>query len=391
MLDQPLGAAPDAPADLFSPAHYAKVRLPLTEAETLPPWCYTAEAFYAREVERIFRKVWNFLGRADRIPKAGDYFTLEFAGVPLIVVRGQDGQVRAFANTCRHRGSLVAQGEGHCRAFKCPYHSWAYGLSGELLSAPEMDQTAGFDPQHYGLIPIRLELWAGFMFVNFDAHAAPLAEYLGDLPERVAPYNFDDMVCTRRSSYELACNWKTFVENAKEALHIGTVHRKTINRYASAKTAGYEVQKVTGEYCSTFAGHEGSMALLKGDAGFPKIPTLTGKLASGTTAPLIYPSTYLGCTIDAAWYLEIHPLSAQRMRLIHGAMFPRAVAARPDFADIAKNYYKRWDITIEEDNIACELQQKGLNSPYALPGRFSYREPLVHQIDNWVLDRVLGD
>jgi choline monooxygenase len=104
---------------------------------------------------------------------------------------------------------------------------------------------------------------------------------------------------------------------------------------------------------------------------------------------LIYPSTYLACTIDCAWYLELHPLGPSRTRLIHGALFPKDRLARNDFADVAKHYYKRWDITIEEDIVASERQQRGLDSPFARPGRFSYREPLVHEIDNWILDRVL--
>jgi hypothetical protein len=104
---------------------------------------------------------------------------------------------------------------------------------------------------------------------------------------------------------------------------------------------------------------------------------------------LIYPSTYLACTIDCAWYLELHPLGPDRTLLVHGALFPRSRLARSDFEELAKNYYHRWDVTIEEDIVASERQQKGVDTPYALPGRFSYREPLVHEIDNWVLDQVL--
>src|SRR3989304_1935599 len=125
--------------DIFDPKAYAKVRLPAMEAETLPAWCYTSQDFYDREVDRIFMKVWNFIGRADRIPNAGDYFTLEFVGVPIIVVRDAMGGLRAFSNSCRHRGTLLVEGEGTCKAFKCPYHSWVYSLEGELLSGPGMN------------------------------------------------------------------------------------------------------------------------------------------------------------------------------------------------------------------------------------------------------------
>lgn len=377
--------------DIFDPAHYAAVRRPLLEAETLPPWCYTSDAFYQREVERIFRKVWNFVGHVSQLATPGDYFTLNFAGIPVILLRDQEGTLRAFANTCRHRGSALMEGSGNCRVIVCPYHSWTYGLDGKLRAAPEMQETIGFDPADTGLIPLRLDSWGGFLFLCFDATVPDLAHYLGDLPQRTAMYGLQDMVCTRRKEFMLECNWKLFVENAKESYHIATVHRNTINRYASARSSGYWVEDVAGAYVCTFAQHEGSMALLKGDSGFPTNERLIGlREAGGTRAPLIYPSTYLACTNDCAWYLELHPLGPTRTRLIHGALFPKDRPQRDDFASTAENYYKRWDITILEDIEASDRQQRGMEGPFVRPGRFSYREPLVHQIDNWVLDKVLG-
>ena len=379
-----------AETDIFDPRHYQPVRRPLLDAETMPVWCYTSEAFYRREVERIFHKAWNFIGAADRLRDPGDYFTINFAGVPIIVLRDTEGELRAFANSCRHRGSALLEGSGNCRLIACPYHSWSYHLDGSLAAAPAMHKTHDFDSADHALVPIALDTWGGFLFVNFDPDAAPLADYLGDLPERVAPYRLDQMACARRKEYVMECNWKLFVENAKESYHIATVHRQTINKYASARSSGYWIEETNGQYCTTFAQHEGSMALLKGDTGFPPIESLEGlPEAGGTRAPLIYPSTYLACTIDCAWYLELHPLGPSRTRLIHGALFPKDRLVRNDFEDVAKNYYKRWDITIEEDIVASERQQRGLDSPFARAGRFSYREPLVHEIDNWVLDRVL--
>jgi choline monooxygenase len=372
--------------NLFAPATYAGVRRPLAEAETLPPACYSSEAFFRREVERIFMKAWNFIGRADRIPNPGDYFTLEFVGVPVIVVRDKDGAVRALANSCRHRGAMVAQGEGNCRAFKCPYHSWAYGLDGGLLSAPEIEHSRNFDFAQYGLLPIRLESWAGFLFVNFDAQAAPLARWLGDLPDRMASYGFDDMVCVRRKTYELACNWKVYVENAMEAYHVPTVHRSTLSRQ---KGPVAQKQPTSGEWMALWKAHEGSRALLTGDQGFPFIEGLADQAARGTWYPLIFPSTMFGATRDCMWWLELHPLSAARTRLIVGSCFPRRTVARPDFDEVVQRYYKRWDLSIPEDNEISDLQQRGLSSPFARPGRLTHLEPLVHDLANWVLDRVL--
>jgi choline monooxygenase len=377
-------------SDIFDPKHYAGVRKPLLEAETVPAWCYTSPDFYQREVDRIWKKIWNFIGSVDQIAKPGDYFTLTFVGIPMIILRDQDGGIRAFANTCRHRGSELLEGSGNCKLIVCPYHSWTYELNGRLRGAPEMDKTINFNAEESGLIPIKIDTWGGFLFINFDPDCPPLAQHLGGLPEKLAPYNLENMALTRRKTFEMKCNWKLFVENAKESYHIATVHRSTINKYASAKSAGYWVEEPTGDYVVTFAKHEGSMALLKDAKGFPTIETLAGrKEAGGTYAPLIYPSTYLACTIDCAWYLEMHPIGPDRTLMVHGALFPRDRLQRPDFAEIAQNYYDRWDITLEEDIVASEKQQKGLSTPYAAAGRFSYREPLVHQIDNWILDRVL--
>src|SRR5258708_7667146 len=320
--------------ELFDPRHYKAVRRALLDAETMPTWCYTSDAFYRREVDRIFRKVWNFLGAADQIPRPGDYFTVTFAGVPVIILRDEDGELRAFANSCRHRGSALLDGSGNCKRIVCPYHSWNYRLDGSLAGAPEMQQTHDFDPAQNRLVPLRLNTWGGFLFLNFDRGTAPLADYLGDRRERAGPSGLADMACARRKEFVMECNWKLFVENAKESYHIATVHRQTINKYASARSSGYWVEEANGEYCITFAKHEGSMALLKGDGGFPANENLTGlREAGGTTAPLIYPSTYLACTIDCAWYLELQPMGPTRTKLIHGALFPKDRLSRNEFED----------------------------------------------------------
>jgi phenylpropionate dioxygenase-like ring-hydroxylating dioxygenase large terminal subunit len=380
------------PQNIFDAKHYEGVRKPLLEAETMPAFAYTSPEFYQREVERIWRKTWNFIGSADQIRNNGDYFTLNFAGVPTIVLRDQDGKIRAFANTCRHRGSELLEGKGNCKLIVCPYHSWTYDLSGNLRGTPEMDKTLNFNKDDYGLTPISIDTWGNFLFINFDKNPEPLKKHLGDLPEKLAPYRLENMALVRRKAFEMDCNWKLFVENAKESYHIGTVHRATINQYASAKAAGYWVEKATGDYVVTFAQHEGSMALLKGAKGFPTIESLEGRReAGGTYAPLIYPSTYLACTIDCAWYLEMHPISASKTYMVHGALFPRDRLDRPDFEEVAKNYYLRWDVTIEEDILASVRQQRGLETPFAPSGRFSHREPLVHEIDNWILYRVIDD
>lgn len=376
---------------MFDPAHYSEVRRPLAQASLLPPWCYTSQEFYERERETIFKKVWSPVGREDQIPKAGDFFTTEIVGIPLIVVRGREGGVRAFVNSCRHRGTQLASGAGSCRVFSCPYHSWSYSLDGELVNAPGMEGVENFERKDFPLLSVKTGVWAGFVFVNPDPDSASLEEYLGDLRTQLACYDMGDMVCVRREVYDLKCNWKLLIENFKESYHLATVHRSTIQQYASIEVAGYEVEPPNGQYLLSFAKHAGSMALLKGDQGFPPIETLDAKRKGGSHFPLVYPAMGLCTTTDCCWWLQAHPQGPGHTRVVVGSLFPKKTAARSDFEDVVKNYYKRWDITVGEDNGICELQQKGLESGVPLaPGRFGLRESNVHEIHNWLLDRVLA-
>jgi len=368
---------------------YKRTRLPLLEADTMPTECYTSRDFYNLEIKKIFYKVWNFIGRADLVPEIGDYYAFDFADVPILIVRGDDNNIRAFANSCRHRGAKIASGEGNCNAFSCPYHGWTYSLDGHLKAATYMDRTKGFNKSDYGLVPLRLEQWGGFLFVCFDNNAEPLEHFLGDLPELMRPYDLDRLRCTRRQEYSLQCNWKIYIENAMESYHVPWVHNKTLQK--QKRDHNPPILPINGEYSGLLTRHKGSRALLPGMEGFPYIPTLTGDSAEGTYYILINPSTMLGCTFDTVWWLELHPEGPEQTKLIVGSCFHETTTARDDFEHIVQNYYKRLNISIVEDNEISELQQAGLRSPFAQPGRFSYMEPLVHVIDNWVLDRVLSD
>jgi phenylpropionate dioxygenase-like ring-hydroxylating dioxygenase large terminal subunit len=374
--------------DVLDPKSYATTRVPVMEAETLPPAAYTSQEFYELEVERIFMREWNYIGRADRVPNPGDYFTLDFFGVPIIVARDQKGELRAFLNSCRHRGSEIVSGEGSCKAFKCPYHSWAYSLDGTLLSTNEMQKTKNFDPSRYGLIPARLGTWDGFLFMNLDPDGISLEEHLGGLPSMFACYHLREMVCVRRKEWDIVCNWKLIIENGMEELHVATVHRKTIQQYAP--TDIHEPDEVRGQCAVLRAKHEGSMALLKGDTGFPRIETLVGKAGEGTYFALVYPTTTFTFTSDCVWTSERWPRGPHRTTYVHSAYFPKSRLDRPDFEEVVARYYKRWDTTIPEDVAAAERQHRGLNSPFSPQGRFSYRETIVHAVDNWWLDRIFG-
>jgi len=374
--------------DLFDPARYANVRKPLLDAEGLPADCYTDPRFLERELKTVFASSWLMAGRADRIPKRGDYFTLDYAGANLVVIRDLNQQVRVYANACRHRGARLVSGEGNCRAFVCPYHSWTYALDGQLKGCVGMEETRNFDPAAYGLTEIRSELWGSFVFVNLDGAAPPLMDWLGELPERLAMYRFDEMAVTRVRVHDIACNWKTWVENYMEGYHIPTVHRATISAHKAVNTP--EDPTGSGQYRAIFEKHDGTLALLPGDAGFPPLETLAGESARGSRFMLIYPMTMFALTVDTMWTFQCLPLGPEQTRIIHTSLFPRSRMARDDFEQLASNYYKRQDMVVKEDNDITVIQQQGLRSPLTRPGRFAPKEKIVHALANWVLDRVLA-
>ncbi|HAD38295.1 MAG TPA: aromatic ring-hydroxylating dioxygenase subunit alpha [Gammaproteobacteria bacterium] len=372
------------PANLFDSTHYEDVRRPLIEASTLPSWCYTSEAFYQREVEQIFLKQWNFAGRLDEIPDSGDYMSLDFCGESVIVIRGKDDVVRAFANVCRHRSARLLEGRGRCRTIVCPYHSWVYDLDGTLLRMKGMEQTAGFDPAENGLIPLQVESWAGFLFVSFANDVMPLEEHLGDMTEQYASYRFADMLCVRRRSYDLKCNWKLYIENAMEDYHTATVHKDSIGNQDCVPVS------TKGQWAAIHLEAADTIAVLTEDnTTLPHIENLSGLAAKGTYFSVIYPGTFFATHQDCMWWLQLLPHAPDRTTVVIGSCFPRSSIAREDFAREVLKYYARWDKALPEDNAISERQQQGLNSRSSRPGRLSYYEPCVHAIANWVLDQTI--
>ena len=224
------------PEDIFNPRHYDSVHRRFDLAETLPAWCYTSKKFYERERERIFFKFWNCIGHQSRVPEIGSYITFNFCGVPLIVVRGEDRQLRAFINSCPHRGSEIMEGEGTCRVIKCPYHAWAFELNGDLMATPLFEESATFRMADHGFKQIKLDLWAGFMWINLDPDAQDLRSYLGDLPERTKPWAADDMVCVSRRAYPVGPTGSSISRTSATAItcRSSTSTRSTSRRCPSA-------------------------------------------------------------------------------------------------------------------------------------------------------------
>jgi choline monooxygenase len=197
----------------------------LATPRTLPWDWYTDPAVLRLEQRRLFRRLWQYAGRAALVAEPGAFFTCRAGDVPVVVVRGRDDELRGFVNVCRHRGSIVCEGEGRRETLQCPYHAWTYGLDGSLRAAPRSDREPGFDRGSLGLLPVSVETWGPFVFVNPDPDAAPLAETLDDLPERLASVvDVDALVFHHRSGSGYEANWKLCVENFLECYHCQVAH-----------------------------------------------------------------------------------------------------------------------------------------------------------------------
>jgi choline monooxygenase len=197
----------------------------VTSSSTLPFSWYTDEEQLRRERTTIFARAWQYAGRSEDITRPGSYLTTDAAGIPVLVTRDEDGELRAFINVCRHRGAVLAEGCEARSSIQCHYHAWTYGLDGALLAAPRADREPGFDKADWSLLPASVGLWGPFLFVNPDPQARPLSEHLGELPSLLArDLDVDNLVFHSRVEFEAAANWKIVAENFLECYHCATAH-----------------------------------------------------------------------------------------------------------------------------------------------------------------------
>jgi phenylpropionate dioxygenase-like ring-hydroxylating dioxygenase large terminal subunit len=196
------------------------------ETRTLPWSWYTDPTVLRLEQERIFRRSWQYVARREEILEPGSFLATRVADVPIVLVRDEEGTLRAFLNICRHRGSLVCEGSGKRATLQCPYHAWTYGLDGRLVAAPRLSREGVADTSDLGLVEAQVDTWGPLVFVNPDPDAAPLLDFLGDLPERVrdAGVDLDALRFDRRAEWEVNANWKISAENFLECYHCSVAH-----------------------------------------------------------------------------------------------------------------------------------------------------------------------
>jgi choline monooxygenase len=217
----------------------ARLQLDVNEqiecAQTLASRFYTDPSILETEKDRIFRRTWQLVGTLDHacgeangvsrtIADPESFFTADVAGEPIVVVRDKEGTLRAFSNVCRHRAGPIALGSGCKNVLRCAYHGWTYTLDGRLIGTPDVEGVEFFDRSTMGMVPLRVETWEQFIFVNFNHAAEPLSAYLGDIPEQARGFQFAGLQFAERRDYVIRCNWKVYVDNYLEGYHIPIAH-----------------------------------------------------------------------------------------------------------------------------------------------------------------------
>lgn len=376
----------------------SSVLAPTAEACGLPNETYTSDAYFARERDVLFAGTWACVGRGSDVPYAGDLRPVSLMGLPLVLVRGSDGELRVFHNVCSHRGNrLVAEPCRVTGAIRCPYHSWTYELDGRLKGTPHIGgvgrhEVDGFERERHGLVPVRCREWLDLVFVNLTGDAPDLDEHVALLMERWRPFvSADDLAnlvpgeSHATITMELAANWKLAVENFCESYHVPWIHPRLNKRsrledhyhifgddlFAGQGTTVYDPDYLDGERFPCFAGWAGDRR------------TYAEYVA-------LFPNVWLALHVDHVYTVILYPVAKDRT-VESFQFYYLGEAAGEQFANKRATSLEAWHEVFAEDIGVVEGMQLGRLSPAFRGGVFSpvMDEP-THHFHRWVARRMLA-
>jgi choline monooxygenase len=342
---------------------------PLEKALTIPgPW-YTDERIAELERRTVFSRSWQMIGRAEQVANPGQYITAEVAGEPVLVVRGQDNQLRGFFNVCRHHAAAVmTEPCGTAQRLQCPYHGWTYGLDGSLKGVPDFEGVENFDRKQNGLVPLSVGVWEKFIFVHLDPEPMPLPEFLGGMVEQFRLLRLDGLHYAGRREWIIDCNWKVFVDNYLDGgYHVPYLHKglNSILNYATYTITNGERFCLQSSPIDAAGGEAMTASVRQGQALYY----------------WLYPNFMLN------WYegyLDTNlvlPLGIDKMKVIFEFYFsdvgPEASERNRKSMDVSERIQ-------DEDHSICVSVQRGLKSRAYGAGRLSVRreagENLFHRL-----------
>ena len=354
---------------------------PVADGWTLPAAWYSDDAVALLERERIFARCWQYAGWTDQVAGPGCFFVGQAGHIPVVVARGRDEELRGFVNVCRHRGHPVMSGEGCRETFQCPYHAWTYDLDGSLRRAPRADREPGFDPSGLSLLPVSVDTWGPFVFVNPDLHAAPLADTLGGLPGLVAASGVDLDTVRFHSHYEweIKSNWKIAMENFLECYHCPTAH-PGFSKVIDIDPDAYELA-VHGAFSSQIGRVRPSALTGNGNGGY---------VPRGAVTQAQYHFLWPNTTIN----VEAGPVNIAIERWVPSGL--RTTVEVTDYffgqgvsEEQAQEVIEFGTQVGNEDLALCESVQAGLDSRMVTQGRLMLEsEQLIHDFQQKVIAAI---
>lgn len=366
----------------------------VSTAETPPPELYTSPDVLAFEREALFAREWLCVGRLERIPNPGDWFTVTICDEPIIVSRDKAGEVRAVSAVCQHRAMQICDGSGNDTKFTCPYHHWSYAHDGRLLGAPAMERTKDFDKSRYGLPQLAVELWQGFIFVNFDRDAAPFAPTMQRYEPYLANYDLEHAVCPGTFTLEnMPWNWKVMFENFNDGYHANRLHQyvqdfcpSSMSQFPVPWDDESNVIFRVGGYTHIDGGFNATHHAI-----MPIYPNLTEEERSRSTFALMPPTLCLGTAPDQVFFFLVRPTGPETIDVEIGYIFHPSALDDPLFEHKLKLTDVGVQVFVEQDQDATRKVQRGLRSRFAPRGRYSWQEESHVQFNRWLVRRYRAE
>lgn len=358
----------------------------LSSATGLAPAAYADEEFFATEREAVFTRAWVCVGLADEVRRPGRLLVRDIGDRSIIITRSDDGTLRGFFNSCRHRGTELATADCEItNTIRCPYHRWGYATDGRLVATPRFEDLPrdAFDKADHGLVPVRVDTWGPLLFACLDDDTTPLLEWLGDLPERMAGYALDGWSERESQHVNIAANWKLISENYQEYYHLTWVHPELAK--VSRVDDHYRYQG-PGMYCGqsttpVSANERGDWLRMPPADGLDESDLCSGRFVA------IFPNVLLSVLPNHAFVMRLAPRSAGVTVETCSWLLPPSSAALRD-ADFAPTREFWLDVNGEDIDIV-ERGQRGLSRGGVAPGPLAprFEEPL-HRFHNMLADSM---
>ncbi|MFQ5740128.1 MAG: aromatic ring-hydroxylating dioxygenase subunit alpha [Acidobacteriota bacterium] len=356
-------------------------------AHTLAGRYYTCDSIYGEENDRIFSSHWCCVGRCTPLSEPGSYFLCDLEKENLVLLRDSEGVPRAFYNVCRHRGArLCNQNSGRfSKTIQCPYHAWTYGLDGELLAAPNMEEAGSFSRSRYPLIEVASRIWEGFVFLNLAETPTSFEEEFGPLGGKFRSWHLAELTTVHHEEYLVEANWKLIFQNYSECYHCPTLHpllnrlspyRDSLNDLESGPFLGGPMTISSRADSMTMSGRSCAAPLDQGNEHRNRVYYYS-----------IFPTLLLSLHPDYVLVHRIEPESPGQTRVVCEWLFHPDAVTQPGFDPSEAIDF--WHITNEQDWRICESTQRGLRSRAFVPGPYSELESLVAAFDRHYL-RVMG-